>query len=182
MVRWKNPWELHIIVKSLVEPKDKEVKRLVRPMIEWLICRWVKGRNEETSAKETDMNVVTLPSQKLKSWQKLSLEGTIEKWLKAQRVAVTYINSGSGVAAAASFSVSQVEIFFVLGANTTTKMNGAIAGDSETGRKKFTARQWAVLIGFCDVETRKQVKTFGRESKNSRDAMDVCTIVVTTIK
>ena len=39
------------------------------------------------------------------------------------------------------------------------KMNRDIAGDSETGRKKFTARQWAALIGFCAVETLKQVKT-----------------------
>ena len=37
------------------------------------------------------------------------------------------------------------------------KTNGAIAGNSATGRKKFTASQWAALIGFCGFENRKQV-------------------------
>ena len=46
-------------------------------------------------------------------------------------------------------SVSQAEIFFVRGANTAMKMNGAIVEDSATGQKKFTARQWAALIEFC---------------------------------
>ena len=55
-------------------------------------------------------------------------------------------------------SVAQAESFFVRGENTSKKMNDAIEGDSETGRKKFTARQWAALIEFCVVETRKQVK------------------------
>ena len=76
----KTSWELHIIVKSWVEPKYKEVKRLVRPILEWLVWSCVKGRDEDTSAAETDMTVVTLPYQKLKSWQKLWLEGTIGKW------------------------------------------------------------------------------------------------------
>ena len=44
------------------------------------------------------------------------------------------------------------------------KMNGAIAGDSSTGRKKFTASQWAALIVFF-VETWKQVQKFGIKSK-----------------
>ena len=75
----KTLWELHRIVKSWVDPKDKEVKRLVRPILEWMIWSCLKGINEDTSAAETDMTVVTLPSQKLKSWQKLRLEGTIGK-------------------------------------------------------------------------------------------------------
>ena len=104
------------------------------------------------------MSVVTLLSQKLKAWQKLRLEGTIGKWSEAQRVATPQINTVSVVVAAASLSVSQAESFFVRGENTSKKMNGAIEGDSETGRKKFTARQWAALIGFCGVETRKQVQ------------------------
>ena len=49
-------------------------------------------------------------------------------------------------------------IFFVRGANIAIKMNGAIAGDSATGQKKFMARQWAELIGFCGVETQNQVQ------------------------
>ena len=61
----------------------------------------VKGRNEETSAAETDMSVVTLPSQKFKAWQKLLLGGTIDHWQEAQRVAVPQINTGSAVAVAA---------------------------------------------------------------------------------
>ena len=71
------------IVKVWVEPKDTEVKRLVRPILEWLIWSCVKGRNEETSAAETDMSVVTLPYQKLKACQKLRLEGTISNWSEA---------------------------------------------------------------------------------------------------
>ena len=47
------------------------------------------------------------------------------------------------------------------------KTNGNIAGDSETGQRKFTARQWAVLIGFCGVETRKQVKTNWKKIEKS---------------
>ena len=65
------------------------------------------------------------------------------------------INVGSAVEATASISVLQAKIFFVQGANKAMKMNGAIAGDSATGRNKFTARQWAALIGFCGVETCK---------------------------
>ena len=38
----KMSWELHIMVKSWVEPKDREVERLVRPIIEWLIWICVK--------------------------------------------------------------------------------------------------------------------------------------------
>ena len=97
----KTPWELHRIVKSWVEPKYKEVKWLVRPILEWLIWSCVKGRNEDTSAAETNMTVVTLQSQKLKSWQKLRLDGKISKWPKAQRLATPQINTGSAVAAAA---------------------------------------------------------------------------------
>ena len=51
------------------------------------------------------------------------------------------------------------------GGNTAMKINGAIAGDSETGRKKFTARQWAALIGFCGIEDWKKVQKFGSKSK-----------------
>ena len=59
-----------------------------------------------TSAAETDMNMVTLPSQKLRSWKKLRLEGTIGNWPEAQMVATPHTNTVSMVAAAASFSVS----------------------------------------------------------------------------
>ena len=104
-------WELHRIVKSWVDPKDREVKQLVLPIIEWLIWIYVKGRNEDTRATETDMSVVTLTSQKLKSWQKLQLEGTIGKWTEAQRVEAPQINAGSALAAEASLSVSQAAIF-----------------------------------------------------------------------
>ena len=62
------------------------------------------------------------------------------------------------------------------------KMNGAIAGDSTTERKKFTARQWAALIGFCGVETRKQVQKVWKQIEKACDATDVHTIVVTAIK
>ena len=70
--------------------------------------------------------MVTLPSQKFKAWQKLRLEGTIGKWPEAQRVATPQTNAGSVVAATTSMSVSQAEIFFVRGAKTAMKMNGAI--------------------------------------------------------
>ena len=71
----KKPWDLHAIVKAWVEPKDRDVIQLVRPILEWMIWRCVNGINEEKSNAETDMSVVTLPSKKLKSWQKLRLEG-----------------------------------------------------------------------------------------------------------
>ena len=154
----KIPWELHRIVKSWVDPKDREVKRLVGPILEWLIWSCVKRKNEDTCAAETDMSVVTLPYQKLKSWQNLRLKGLIGKWQESQRVAAPQINTGYAVAAAASVSVLQAENFFVRGANTAIKMNGAIVGKSATGQNKFRTSQWAALIGFCGVETRKQVQ------------------------
>ena len=114
-------------------------KGLVRPILEWLVWSCTKRRNEGTSAAETDMTVVTLMYQKSKSWHKLWLEEKIGKCSEAQRVGTTQINTGLAVVVAASLSVSQAD-FFVQGANTAMKMNGAIAGYSATGRKKLTAR------------------------------------------
>ena len=48
----KTSWELHVIVKAWVDPKEREVKQLIRPTLEWLIWICMKGRNEETSATE----------------------------------------------------------------------------------------------------------------------------------
>ena len=62
------------------------------------------------------------------------------------------------------------------------EMNSVITGDSTTGRKKFTARHWAYLIGFCGVKTRKQVQKFWKKIENARDATEVRTIVITVIK
>ena len=45
----KTSWELHIILKEWVEPKDREVKRIVCPILEWLIWSGVKGIYEDTS-------------------------------------------------------------------------------------------------------------------------------------
>ena len=61
-------------------------------------------------------------------------------------------------------------------------MNGAIVGYSATGRKKFTASQWAALIGFCGVKTWKQVQNIWKQIKKYRDATEVRTIVVIAIK
>ena len=58
-------------------------------------------------------------------------------------------------------SVSQAEIFFVRGANTEMKMNGAIVGYSATEQKKFRAREWAALIRCFEVEAQKKVQNFG---------------------
>ena len=136
----------------------------------------MKGINEEKSEVKKDMNVVNLPSKSLKARKKMQLEGKIRNFPEAQRVAEPQINAEPAVA------VSQAEIFFVRGANTTMKINGAIAGDSATGRKKFTVRQWAALIGICGVETWKQVQKNWREIKNAHYATEVRTIVVTAIK
>ena len=97
-------------------------------------------------------------------------------------MAAPHITTGSSVEAAASISVSQAKIFFVRGANNAIKTNGAITGDSATGQKKFTARKWAAMIGFCDVETWKQVQKFWKQIEKARDATEVRTIVVTAIK
>ena len=61
-------------------------------------------------------------------------------------------------------------------------MNGAIGGDSATGQKKCTARQWAALIGLCGVETRNQVQNIWKKIEKVHDATEVRTIMVTTIK
>ena len=45
------------------------------------------------------------------------------------------------------------------------KMNGAVVGDSATGKKKFTARQWAALIVFLGLKPGSRFKTFGSKSK-----------------
>ena len=71
----------------------------------------MKGKNEYTSAIETNMSVVTLTSQKLKYWQKIRLKGIIGKWPEAQRLATPQINSGLAVVAVESFSVSQAKRF-----------------------------------------------------------------------
>ena len=68
---------MHRIVKAWVETKEKEVKRLVYPILELLIWSCVKLINEEISIVETEMNVVTLPSKMLKAWQKMRLEGKL---------------------------------------------------------------------------------------------------------
>ena len=68
---------MHRIVKAWVETKDKEVKRLVYPILELLIWSCVKLINEEISIVETEMNVVTLPSKMLKAWRKMRLEGKL---------------------------------------------------------------------------------------------------------
>ena len=60
-------------------------------------------------------------------------------------------------------------------------MNSAITGDSATAQDKITARQWAALIVFCGVETRKQVQKNWKQIEKSRDAMELRTIVVTAI-
>ena len=112
----------------------------------------------------------------------MRLEGTIRKWTEAHRVATPQINTGSAVAAVASFSVSQSKSFLVWAANTAMKINGAIVGDSTTGWKKLTARQWVELIEFCGVETRKQVQKYWKQIKKACDATEVRTIVVTSIK
>ena len=82
-------------MKAWVDPKEREVKWLVLPILEWLIWSCVKRKNEDICAAETDMSVVTLPYQKLKAWQKLRLEGKIGKWPESQRVAAPQINAGS---------------------------------------------------------------------------------------
>ena len=115
-------------MKAWVETKNREVRRLVHPIIEWLMWRCAEGRNEDTSSLETDMSIVTLPYQKLKGWKKLRFEEQFGKFPEAHRVSAPQINSGSAVAAAASLSVSQAEILFVRCANTAMKMNGAIVG------------------------------------------------------
>ena len=97
-------------------------------------------------------------------------------------MATTQINTGLAAAAAAPLSVSQAESFFVIGVNTEMKMNGSIAGDSTTGRKKFTSRQCAALIGFCGVENWKQVQNNWKKIEKARDGTEVRTIVVNAIK
>ena len=78
---------MHRILKSWVKPKYEEVKRLFLPIIDGMIWSCVNGRNEDASATETDMSMLTLTYHKLKYWQKMWLEGTMGKWPEAQRVA-----------------------------------------------------------------------------------------------
>ena len=61
-------------------------------------------------------------------------------------------------------------------------MTGDISDTSATEWKKFTARQWVALIGFCGVETRKQVQKHLKQIEKAYGAMYVRTIVVTAIK
>ena len=62
------------------------------------------------------------------------------------------------------------------------KINVSIAGDSENGRKKFIARQWAALIAFFGLETRKQGQNIWKHIEKACDATEVRTILVTAIK
>ena len=97
-------------MKGWVETRYTDVKRLVIPILEWLLWSFLKGINEDTSASETEIIVVKLPYQNPKDWQKLRLEGTIDKWPETQQVSEHQRNAGSAVAAATSMSVSQAEI------------------------------------------------------------------------
>ena len=71
---------------------------------------------------------------------------------------------------------------FVQGANTAMKTNDSISGNSATGWKKFTARQWAVLIFFLNLKPGSRFKTIVSKNKKARDATEVRTIMVTAIK
>ena len=44
------------------------------------------------------------------------------------------------------------------------------------------AMQWVALIGFCGVETWKQVQTFWNKMEKARNSTEVRTIMVTAIK
>ena len=112
----------------------------------------MKGRNEETSATETDMNVVTLTYQKLKAWHKLRFEETIGKWTEAQSVSAPQINAIAAITVVASMSVSHNKIYLVQGANIAMKLNCAISGDTATGKKKFRSRQWRCQLDFLELK------------------------------
>ena len=136
-----------------MDPNYRKVKQLVRPILERMIWICMNVRNVEKSAAETDISVVTLPSQKLKAWKKMRLEETILQVAESPEGGRTSYKYGiSGVSSGVNVSVT-VRKIFVRWENTEIKMNGAIAGDSETGRRKFTEGQWAALIGFCGVES-----------------------------
>ena len=49
----KTAWELYVIVKEWVAPRDNEVAILVRPILEWLLWSSLQGRNMNTSLAET---------------------------------------------------------------------------------------------------------------------------------
>ena len=44
------------------------------------------------------------------------------------------------------------------------KMTSTLEGNSATGKKELTARQWARLIEFSGVENRKRVKNLEAKS------------------
>ena len=54
-------------MKGWVEPKKTEVKRLVHLIPEWLSWNCTNIINEYTSAAETDIIIVTLPSKNIKA-------------------------------------------------------------------------------------------------------------------
>ena len=167
----KTAWELYVIVKEWVAPRDNEVANLVRPILEWLLWSSLQGRNMNTSLAETKhLSAVTLPSQKLKEWCKLRLEGTLGKW-PVEKTEVVHHNAGAAVAAAASMTPSQAESFFVHGAATMMRMNGDLNATSPGGRKKFSERQWSALIGFCGVVSKKQLSKIWKQIEKAKDAV-----------
>ena len=85
-------------MKAWLEPKDMEVKRIVLPILKWLIWIYVKEINGETSSAETYMSLVTVPPQNLKTWHKLRLQWENGKWPESHRVAEPQINAESSVA------------------------------------------------------------------------------------
>ena len=91
------------------------------------------------------------------------------------------INVESSVAAGASMSVSQAELFFTR-CKHGNENERRIAGDSATKRKKLTARQWATLIGFFEFKPGNRFKTNWKQIEKARDSTEVRIIVVIKIK
>ena len=178
----KTAWDLYVIVKEWMAPRDDEVRILVRPILEWLLWSSLQGRNKDTSLAETkNLAAVTLPSQKLKEWMKLRLEGTLGKW-PVDKTEVVHHNAGAAVAAAALMTTSQAESFFVHGAATMMQMNGDLNATSTSGRKKFSERQWSALIGFCGVVSKKQLPRIWKQIEKAKDAVEVWTLVIDAIR
>ena len=93
----------------------------------------------------------------------------------------TQINVESAMAAAASMSVSQAESFLCKVQTLQWKWTEILQEIQKLGRRNSRLVSGR-LIGFCGVETWKQVKKNWKKIEKARDETEVRTIVVTAIK
>ena len=181
----KTAFELFIELRAWTEARDQAVIVLITPILHWLLWSCTKGANENTSDAAADVHPVTMPSQKLKQWQKLRVSGTLGEWSLAtvvQHQQSAQAHGGAGAAAAAAMSASEAEAMFMKGASTVMRLHGDVMGSGAKSTRKYTEMQWASLIGFCGVSKRSQLPIIWKALEKAKDGTEARVIILAAVK